>query len=91
MLGRLGLSFCQACMTSWLRCEARLAEEAPFVALVCSHKDWGWGPIVDLVEHQGVLETAISEKDFPAVSNSRPFNDMSLHLFTKPLQPRPVG
>ena len=65
------------------------AERALYVVLACSHEDWGWGPIVDLVEHQGVVETAISEKDFPAVSNSRPFNDMSLHLFSKPLQPRP--
>ena len=56
---------------------------------MCSHEDWGWGPIVDLVKHEGVMETAISDKDIPAMTNSRPFSDMSLHLFTKPIQPRP--
>ena len=58
--------------------------------MACSNEDWGWRPIVDLVEHEGVIEQAVSDRDFPAIANSRPFNDTSLHVFTKPLQkPRP--
>ena len=70
--------------------QARPGQDSPLGVLACSHEDWGWGPIVDLVEHEGVIERVISDKDFPVVSNSRPFNDMSLHLFTEPLQSRPV-
>ncbi len=54
--------------------------------MVCSNEDWGWGPIVDLVEHKGVIEKTVSDRDFAATSTSRPFNDTSLHLFLKPLQ-----
>lgn len=73
----------------WCLCQARPHKGLHSGILACSHEDWGWGPIVDLVEHEGVTERVISDKDSPVVSNSRPFNDMSLHLFTEPLQPRP--